>query len=129
VARYISDAADLAANGGKLPDAIPETARRGMVARGAGLDVDGFRVDAAGTVLARMAWPRHQAIRAALGGYPAFAISALTSSPAGLFGVAWAPARSARLTRMAAIVMMRAISMIPADTSNPRAKPADSAWS
>ncbi len=47
---------------------------RGMVARGAGLDVDGFRVDAAGTVLARMAWPRHQAIRAALGGYPASAL-------------------------------------------------------
>ena len=42
-----------------------------MVARGAGLDAGGFRVDAAGTVLARMAWPRHQAIRAAPGGYPA----------------------------------------------------------
>lgn len=72
-----------------------------MVARGAGLDVDGFRMDAAGTVLARMAWPRHQAIRAALGGYPAFAISALMSSPAGLASgawAAWAPARSARLT-------------------------------
>jgi hypothetical protein len=35
-----------------------------MVARRAGLDVGGFRVDAAGTVLARMAWPRHQAGRA-----------------------------------------------------------------
>jgi len=33
------------------------------------------------------------------------------------------------LDRTAAIVMMRAISMIPADTSDPRAKPADSAWS
>jgi hypothetical protein len=32
-----------------------------MVARGAGLDAGVFRVDAAGTVLARMAWPRHQA--------------------------------------------------------------------
>jgi hypothetical protein len=31
--------------------------------------------------------------------------------------------------RTAAIVMMRAISMIPADTSDPRPKPADSAWS
>src|ERR1700686_972653 len=58
-----------------------------MVARGAGLDVDGFRVDAAGTVLARMARPRHQAIRAALGGYlacraevPAGASSASASS-------------------------------------------------
>ena len=53
---------------------------------------------AAWTVLARMAWPRHQAIRAALGGYPASAISALASSAAGLAGGAWAPARSARLT-------------------------------
>jgi hypothetical protein len=42
-----------------------------MVALGAGLDVGGFRVDAAGTVLARMARPRHQATRAAPGGYPA----------------------------------------------------------
>ncbi len=36
-----------------------------------------------------MAWPRQQATRAALGGYPAYAISALASSR-GLAGVAWA---------------------------------------
>ena len=67
--------------------------------------------------------------RAALGGYPGLSISALTSFPAGLACGAWAPARSARLTWTAAIVMMRAISMIPADTWNPRPKPTDSAWS
>jgi hypothetical protein len=67
--------------------------------------------------------------RAALRGYPAWTISALASSLAGLAGVVWAPARSARLTRTAAMVTMRAISMIPADTSNPRPKPTDSAWS
>jgi hypothetical protein len=32
VARYISGAADLAANGGKLPDGIPETARNQLAA-------------------------------------------------------------------------------------------------
>jgi hypothetical protein len=52
-----------------------------MVARGAGLDAGGFRVDAAGTVLARMAWPRHQAIRAALGGYPASSASSGLEQP------------------------------------------------
>jgi hypothetical protein len=31
-ARYISGAADLAANGGKLPDGIPETARSQLAA-------------------------------------------------------------------------------------------------
>jgi len=31
-ARYISGAADLAANGGKLPDGIPETARHQLAA-------------------------------------------------------------------------------------------------
>ena len=31
-ARYISGAADLAANGGKLPDGIPETARNQLAA-------------------------------------------------------------------------------------------------
>ncbi|MCW2893340.1 MAG: hypothetical protein JWO75_2829 [Actinomycetia bacterium] len=62
-------------------------------------------------------------------GYPALSVSALAWSPAGLAGGVWAPARSARLTRMAVIVMMRAASMIPADTSNPRPKPTDSAWS
>jgi hypothetical protein len=46
-----------------------------MVARGAGLDAGGFRVDAAGTVLARMAWPRAASGRAALGGYPASSAS------------------------------------------------------
>ena len=51
------------------------------------------------------------------------------SALAGLFRAAWAPARSARLTRMAAIVTNRAMSMIPADTSNPRENPTDSAWS
>src|SRR5258708_19351904 len=61
--------------------------------------------------------------------FPASAISALASSAAGVPGLVWAPARSARLTRTAAIVMMRAISMIPADTSNPRPKPTDSPWS
>src|SRR5258708_2286965 len=55
--------------------------------------------------------------------FPASAISALASSAAGVPGLVWAPARSARLTRTAAIVMMRAISMIPADTSNPRPTP------
>jgi hypothetical protein len=31
-ARYISGAADLAANGGELPDGVPETARNQLVA-------------------------------------------------------------------------------------------------
>ena len=51
------------------------------------------------------------------------------SALAGLFRAAWAPARSARLTRMAAIVTNKAMSMIPADTSNPRENPTDNAWS
>ena len=43
--------------------------------------------------------------------------------------VACAPARSLRVTRIAAIVMISAITMIPADTTKPREKPTDSAWS
>jgi hypothetical protein len=39
----------------------------------------------------------------------------------------WTPARSARLTRITAIVMIRASSETIADTSNPREHPTDSA--
>jgi len=60
-------------------------------------------------------------------GYSISTASRATTSPAGLFSVAWAPARSARLTRMAASVTISAMSMIPADTSNPRENPTDSA--
>ena len=63
------------------------------------------------------------------GDYSISTIRALTSSPTGLFSVFWAPARSARVTRIATIVTIRAMSMIPADTSNPRANPTDNAWS
>ena len=42
-------------------------------------------------------------------------------------GIGETPARSSRLIRIMAIVMIRASSMMPADTSNPREKPTASA--
>jgi hypothetical protein len=60
-------------------------------------------------------------------GYSISTASRATASPDGLFSVAWAPARSARVTRMAASVTISAMSMIPADTTNPRENPTDSA--
>ncbi len=54
--------------------------------------------------------------------------SRAATSPAGLSTWVCAPARSARVTRMAASTTIRAITMIPAETSNPRENPTASAW-
>ena len=42
-------------------------------------------------------------------------------------GIGWTPARSSRVTRTMVIVTISASSMIPADTTNPRENPTDSA--
>jgi hypothetical protein len=57
------------------------------------------------------------------GSYAACPVSALPGYP----GIGETPARSSRLIRIMAIVMIRASSMMPADTSNPREKPTASA--
>jgi hypothetical protein len=61
----------------------------------------------------------------AIGGesYAACPVSALSGYP----GIGETPARSSRLIRIMAIVMISASSMMPADTSNPREKPTASA--